>query len=352
MPNTSTKIADKLAEHQLELLRLSASKTHSVWSLLSKLETRLVKLLSGKDLSTSRRDRLNRILASARSSAAAAYADIRSLHKQQLRRLIGAEVKITSSIVNDAAGFAVFDSVLPDSALDTLVGENLVFGAPSAEWWARQAGDTAFRFAAEVRQGVAAGETNAQLITRVIGGKDTKGVMEVSRRNAEALVRTSVLQASNDARLEVFRKNADVLAGVEQVSTLDDRTTDICIAYDGAMWDLDGEPVDEKGLPFNGGPPRHWGCRSVLVPVTKSWDELGVDAKEDLPEGKRAALDGQVSGDTKFDDWLGRRSKKEQDRILGTGRAELWRDGKITLTDLLDQRGRPLTLEKLQERYA
>jgi len=350
MPNVSTSIADALASHQLNLLRVAASKARSVLSLLAKLEAALVQLLAGKDLTQSRRDRVNRVLASAKEESAQAYADIQNLHAEQLGRLVASEVQLVSTIVNDAADFAVFDRVLPASALDSIASDLLVQGAPSSEWWARQAGDTAFRFATEMRLGLAAGETNAGLIQRVIGGKGRAGLMEASRRNAEALVRTSVLQASNDARLAVYQKNRDVLNGVQQVSTLDDRTTDICIAYDGAYWDLDGNPVDDKQLPFNGGPPRHWNCRSVLVPITKTWGEMGI-AADDLSPGKRAAMDGTVAQETTFNDWLERRSASEQDRILGAGKAALWRDGKISLTDLLDQRGRPLTLEELQKKY-
>jgi len=35
------------------------------------------------------------------------------------------------------------------------------------------------------------------------------------------------------------------------------------------------------------------------------------------------------------------------DEMLGKGKAELWRSGKITLSQLLDQRGNPLTLTQL-----
>lgn len=350
MANASTKTADRLTEHQLELLRVAAGKARSVYALLQELEARLVKLLAGKDLTEAGRARLNRVLASAREEAASAFADVRSLHEDQLRRLVSTEAQIVDTVVNDSAGHDVFDRVLPTAALDTVASSVLVLGAPAKEWWARQAGDLAFRFSQAMRQGLAAGETNAQLIQRVIGKKGSPGIMEATRRNAEALVRTSVLQASNDARLAVYRKNADVLRGVQQISTLDDRTTDICIAYDHAMWDLDGEPVPPTKLPFNGGPPRHWNCRSVLVPVTKSWQELGLKA-ENVGAGARASMDGEVAKDTSFGDWLARRSPSEQDRILGKGKAELWRAGKISLSNLLDQRGNPLTLEQLQRKY-
>jgi hypothetical protein len=124
----------------------------------------------------------------------------------------------------------------------------------------------------------------------------------------------------------------------------------VCIAYDGQLWDLQGGPIGSTELPFNGGPPRHWNCRSVLVPITKSWKELGIKAK-DASSGGRASMDGEVAKETKFGDWLGRKSEEDQNRILGKGKAQLWRDGKISLTDLLDQRGNPLTLEELQGKY-
>jgi hypothetical protein len=37
--------------------------------------------------------------------------------------------------------------------------------------------------------------------------------------------------------------------------------------------------------------------------------------------------------------------------MLGKGRAQLWRDGKITLQDLLNAQGVPLTLRELREKY-
>ncbi|MDD5723606.1 MAG: hypothetical protein PHY29_07710 [Syntrophales bacterium] len=47
-------------------------------------------------------------------------------------------------------------------------------------------------------------------------------------------------------------------------------------------------------------------------------------------------------------DFLNRHSKEYQDNLLGPGRAELWRSGKITLSDLVSQQGRPLSLSQLE----
>lgn len=176
------------------------------------------------------------------------------------------------------------------------------------------------------------------------------GILETSRRNVATLVQTSVQTVANVARLESFAQNADVVKAVKQLSTLDGHTTDICIAYSGGQWGLDGKPVGETILPFNGGPPRHWNCRSVLIPVTKTFRELGIRAPEPA-QSLRASSEGPIAATTTFDDFLTRKGVAYQDKMLGPGRAQLWRDKKITLQQLLDLQGNPLTLAELEAKY-
>ena len=85
------------------------------------------------------------------------------------------------------------------------------------------------------------------------------------------------------------------------------------------------------------------------MPIVKSSEELGTNV-EVLP-GMRASMDGAVSDKMSFNDWLGTKSDAQQDDILGAGRAQLFRDGKITMRDLLDQSGRPLSFEDLQDKH-
>jgi hypothetical protein len=81
--------------------------------------------------------------------------------------------------------------------------------------------------------------------------------------------------------------------------------------------------------------------------VTKSFKELGIDADE-IPPGTRASMDGQVPADISFDEFLTKKSDTFQNKLLGPTRAKLWRDNAITLTQLVDFRGFPLTLEQLE----
>ena len=194
------------------------------------------------------------------------------------------------------------------------------------------------------------GQTVSQIAARVSGTTTTAGVMDTARAGARVLVHSSVMSVANAARLATYKENDDAIKGYEQLSTLDGHTTDICIAYSGAQWDLDFKPINGTTLPFNGGCPRHWGCRSIIVPILKTFKELGIDIPEP-PVGTRASNFGEVPADMSFDAFLRRRTKEQQDEQLGSGRAQLWRDGKITLRQLLDMKGNPLTLAQLERKY-
>ncbi|MGU1581195.1 hypothetical protein ACSEP4_02095, partial [Pseudomonas aeruginosa] len=151
------------------------------------------------------------------------------------------------------------------------------------------------------------------------------------------------------ARMEVYKANSGEngpVKGYRQLSTLDSHTTEICMVYDQKTWDLQFRPVGHS-LPYKQGCPRHWGCRSATLPWLKTMRELGIDVDE--VKSTRASMDGQVPASLNFETWLKGKSKAFQDEKLGPGRADLWRRGVITLSDLLDQRGNPLSLAQLRE---
>lgn len=350
MPSINDQLADLLTDHQVDLLRIATDSQRKIAALLTELEHDIINQLNRSDLTDVGVRRLNNLLVNVRERIAESFAAIADAHGETMLDLVRTEAGSVASMLNSTFGVDLVAGTLPIAAARSLVTNMLVMGAPSAEWWSRQAGDLAFRFASQVRLGMLAGETNQQIVARIIGTRDTPGLLDLSQRNARALVQTSVQTGANAARFDTYKRNADIIKAVQQLSTLDNHTTDICIAYDKQTWDLDGNPIGKTKLPFNGGPPRHWNCRSVLVPVTKSWRELGVDVREDMPEGTRASMDGQVAADTSFEQWFSRKSAVQQDEILGAGKAELFRQGKISMTDLLDQRGRPLTLEELQRK--
>lgn len=348
--NITTQAALKLTTHQLDLMRVAEHANQRVRATLIRLGTDIANALRRADLTEHAISRLTTLQHEVAGMIAMTYRELNALSIATLDQLVRAESKIAATILNRLMGVDLLTGVLPVETISQLVTGFLVQGAPTEDWWERQSAKLLFDFEREVRFGMISNETNQEIVARIIGTRSRDGIMETARHTAEALVRTSVQEGANKSRLAMYRKNSDVIAGVQQISTLDLRTTDICMAYDHQCWDLDGEPIRGTTLPFNGGPPRHWNCRSTLIPILFSWRELGVDGSK-IKAGTRASMDGQVSAEINFDTWLASLSKSEQNAVLGKGRAELWRNGKIKLADLLDRRGDPLSLDELLDRY-
>lgn len=224
--------------------------------------------------------------------------------------------------------------------LKAIVDSDPIEGAVMRDWFSRQAERTAFEVRRQVQLGMTRAETIDDMVRRVRGrsvgrGRFSGGVMETTTRQAESIVRTAVNQISNVAAFETYRANSDITSTYEYTATLDSRTTIICASLDGRSFRYD-DPAAPK-------PPQHWGCRSILVPRV-DWDRLGL---EPPPEGTRASAQGQVSADTTYSDWLRAQPKSVQNEILGPSRAELFREGKVSLRDMVRSDGRRIPLDQL-----
>jgi SPP1 gp7 family putative phage head morphogenesis protein len=186
--------------------------------------------------------------------------------------------------------------------------------------------DKAVEITRTIQRGMVEGST-VQSLTRQIASVTNK-----HKRQAEALVRTSVNHISSEARSAVNRANDDILKGEEYVSVLDGRTTIGCAALDGKILGFE-EP------PFT---PRHWNCRSLRVPVLQDrFQEEGL-------EGTRASMDGPVSAKRTYSGWLKGQSKEFRVQVLGKERAALFDAGKLSLDDFVDANGNPISLKQLQ----
>jgi hypothetical protein len=342
------QLADEIIAHAVDLLRLEAGTRARVLRLLEDLRAELAAKLREDKLTEFGKLRTQQLVKQASEIIDGYYAKMQGELSLALQ---GAAQSSASNVANTitATFHRTVVGVLPtEKFLARLVSNVLIQGAPSAEWWSRQSQKTAFNFANAVRLGVAGGETNETIVRRLT--KPRSGVMDISARDARALIHTSIQTVAAEARRDTFKENRDVVKGMRQLSTLDGQTTVVCIAYAGGTWDLDGKPIMGWTKPYNGGVPRHWGCRSVEVPITKTFRELGLDVDE-LPPAMRASVDGPVPADITFDKWLRGRTQEQQDAQLGKGRAELWRAGKITLQQLLDLHGTPLTVGQLMAKY-
>ena len=192
----------------------------------------------------------------------------------------------------------------------------------------------------EIRQalndGVLDGETNKQIAAKI---KDYGDNLHAGQVNA--LVRTSINNASAQARKVVTSDNSFIFKGDEWVATLDSRTTLICGGRDGRIYPINSGPY----------PPAHWNCRSLRVPVVK--DEFRID--DGLGRRPQVGADGPkaVSSKRTFESFMRDQPADFQDEYFsqfpdGLEKAALFRRGKLTIDRFRDEQGRNYTLDQLK----
>lgn len=296
------------------------------------------------------------------------YKNVNSTTNNGLMKVGNLQTGATAAGINKAIGVDIFNVTITPSDVKAIVGNTLIDGRTIGGWWNKQSAELKSKLAASMADGTKAiqigmveGEGIGGLVKRIIGSKTTPGIMDVSKREAEALVRTSVMQVSGAVRQEMYKDNADVLDGIEVVATLDNRTTPLCRALDGKRFDMNLKPIGH-GMPYPGGPPFHWNCRSTIIPLVKSFAELAGSASKlspaqiaeldaNVPIGQRASMHGPVSANQTYQSWLKDQPRSVQEDILGKTRYKLWSENKLDVGDLVTNTGHSLTLKELRYRY-
>jgi SPP1 gp7 family putative phage head morphogenesis protein len=177
------------------------------------------------------------------------------------------------------------------------------------------------------------GQTTDQIVRRIRGTRARQyqdGILDISRRETQAVVRTAVAQVSDRAANSVWQENKDIIKGLKWVSTLDGRTSAICRERDGKIYTVDTVPPV----------PAHFNCRSRTIPY------LG----EFKTKGTRASSGGAVPEDVSYGDWLRRQPKEVQEEVLGVKKAKLFREGGLPIDRFQDSTGREYTLDELKKR--
>lgn len=90
-------------------------------------------------------------------------------------------------------------------------------------------------------------------------------------------------------------------------------------------------------------------CRSVTIPITRSWQELGINLAE-APPGTRASMTGQVPATQTYKQWLATAPASIQRNVLGRTRYEMWKEGAINIDSFWTKDGRRLTLSQLKRK--
>ncbi len=368
---------DYANRHAIDLARVEAGSIVQVRSYLEALEREIVGKIEQSNIKAGEAAKLNRILTETRAAITSTYSEIKKVARADMRGVAELSSMAAGRIVNADIGADVFGSVLTENQISALLKNHNVFGASASAWWNGQEKALQDKFLHQMRMGYSLGEDVDTLARRVRGTKDAAGIMSVSKREADALVRSSVQTISNAARIEGFKQLPGVVKGIQWIATLDSRTTPICKALDRKVWSLPDLKPQGHNKVFPG-PTAHWNCRSTQIPWLRKFDELfgqrieqlGDKTLQEAVEAKlrekgwseeriakyransRASMDGQVSENLDYDGWLRGKSDQFVLKTLGKQRGRMFLDGQITVSDLTDQSNRPLTVDELKRAIA
>ena len=340
MTTTNEKILDAQIKHSIHLERYKGGVLKQIIGLLNNTEADLIELIAarlasiegrGFDLSPAETKRLEKLLADITAKRQDVYDVLEQKLSGEMDEFSQYEADFQIRLANSAGVQASF--TMPSNAQLKAIVTSQPFRGRLLKDWAQGIGtEEVKRVQDAIRIGMTEGQTTDQIIRRIRGTKKAKyqdGILEISRRDAEAVTRTAISHVANRARAEVYKANADIVRKVIYIATLDSRTTPYCIQHDHKVYDVGKEPVI----------PAHFRCRSCYCGFFEG-DE----------RGDRASVFGPVPAATDYDTFLRKQSKEFQEEVLGVERARLYRSGKELIGKYIDKSGRFYTLKELKQR--
>jgi SPP1 gp7 family putative phage head morphogenesis protein len=224
-----------------------------------------------------------------------------SLARQHVFASIEAQLPGAQSILGAFNG-------IPDGALRQITA-SLSPGAPTRQlldgfgpWASQRAGDA-------LTNGLAQGLHPSQI------ARQLRDALDIAPYRAGLIARTELYRSFREANRATMEANADIVEKWLWFAHLGGGTCPACLGMHGTEHEL-SEPMGT-----------HPACRCTQIPQTKSWEDLGFTG---IPETR---VTPDQLGDA--DDYLRRLPLREQRRILGPGRHELWRRGDIKLIDMV-----------------
>lgn len=385
-PRTGNQaLFDASLRHQVGLSRFAGGEVRRVLELLERADRDLVRMLRDR-LGSVRRppvdftsERMKLLLADIRSARMEAMAIVRGQLSPSLRRLARLEVDFESRIIGQSMPFEISLAAVDAAQLRAIVTTKPFAGNRLGQWYGSLESRDATNLISAIQLGLAEGQDLNGIVRRVAGSRSrgfADGVLAITRRNAETVVRTAVNGVSNAARETLWEQNADIISGLRWTAVLDGRTTPICRGRDGKM-----APVTEGGKipegfeplsPPGARPPAHPGCRSVMVASVDGVEAIGsrptvadtrtrerreVDFRAEAKRSGRPIRDvrkewvrrnvGSAPARVTYNDWLRDQPAAFQNDVLGNTRAELFRGGNVSLDQFVDSSGKQFTLEQL-----
>lgn len=320
-----------LCEYKINIFRYDAYVRSIVFKHLDSAQKELIARIINNDITDITKRDLDILVHDIKDIITDEYERIVAYLNDTNQQFYIASHKIEAGIYNSWLGYEAFSS-LPNYKLESIKYAPLFDGRDIRDWWEKQSSDLQFKIETIIRNGNVIGDSQYNI------SKDVRNQIRISKIHADTLVRTANAAIANDAQEKLIEYNSDLVEAKQHLSTLDSRTTDVCKARDLKKWTLDNKPIGHK-MQYRK-PPLHYRCRSIIRMILKN-----------SVVSTRSSQFGQVNDNVDYSAWLKQRTNEYQDRVLGIQRAKWFREGKLTMEQMLDQSDRPLTLKQLKNLY-
>ena len=359
MPAANVILQDKAIDRAHDLHRFGVGVVQRIIAVLNRTDASLTAQLTEALMRLERDsftvERLDALLGSVRALNAQAYQAVLAAIQPEMADL----AKVESAAQKTALRGAIPAAVQLQFPVAGVAWEQVYAAALSRPFQGRLLKDWAANLEVSrmtaiknaVRAGYVEGQTTSEIIQKIRGTRAMRygdGILAKPRQDVAAVVQTALSHTAQTARQASYEANADIVKAVQWVSTLDTRTTPMCRIRDGLQYSADTHKPLDSNVPWGDGPGRlHFNCRSVSVPILKSWRELGIPIDE-MPATTRASMDGQVPAEMTYQQWFTNQSDARQRDILGATRYKLWKAGKVTTDQFYNNKGQWLSLAQLQ----
>lgn len=387
---------DAQLRHAIGIRRFTAGELKIILAMLdqsnAEIAAKLNLRLKQGDFTSQRFIALMRDIRIARKSTMLA---MKTANQAGLIDLAKAEQQFSKSIMETVLPVRLDYAVASAQTLRTLVTAEPFSGGANAartlgQWWEGTAAADQGRILSAIQQGMIQEETVPQMVNRVRAGT------ELTRRNAEAVVRTGVNHVSNASREAFFEQNTAVVQVLRWTATLDGRTSVVCRGRDGHFAPVTGTTPTVVPQPLlvppTARPPAHPSCRSIMAAILNPnqvadalpnrpfvrdtrtrrfrekdfradakakvsparWKKMTIKQRNNAIRTRKRAWTkenvGTVPGITTYDQWLRKQPTSFQNEVLGVAKGKAFRRG-LKLDKFIDRKGNELTLLQLKDKF-
>jgi SPP1 gp7 family putative phage head morphogenesis protein len=329
MATATERLFDLDVQHQIGLSKYSTATVRKMRALLDRVDGDLqaqIRALSWEEVErqSAKVKRLNKLIEGIRVTLAEANGVVLKSLNKDLNELAAYEAEFQAGMIKRVAtevssGFTVQPTA---EQLKAAVHSRPFQGRILREWGRDWDAASFKRVRDSIRISFIEGESIENAIRRIRGTKALgyrDGVLEISKRGADTLVRTAISHVSNAAKEAFFAANPATIQGVIYSAVLDSRTTLRCASLHGKMFPVGKGPR----------PPQHCNCRSTTYACLPGDDP----AKEES-----------------YSTWLRRQPAEVQDDALGKAKAQLFRRGGLDIEKFINASGKGYTLDQLRKR--